>query len=437
MFMFLKNYSPKDLPQDLIAGITLGAVLIPIAMAFGELAGVGAVTGLKASIFPLLFYTFFSKSRLIVVGPEASTATLVGATVIPLAEGDPNKALLYASLLALIIGIFLSIAGICRLGFIANFIPKQVLVGFMTSLGIIIILEQLGKILGFQFSSQEPFSIVKELSFRLNESHLPTLATAIISISLIYLFTTYLAWFPGQLVVMGLSIVAVFYFHIDQYGVEIIGELPNAIPSFFIPLTSWGELMMLIPAGLSIAIIAFTDSILTARIFADKDKAIFDPNQESIAVGLGNLASAFSQGLPISVSASRTSLSEAIGSKTHLVGIIAPLTILLFIITGGLSLIKYLPKAVLGSILIMSGLRLIEINEFKRFYAFRKQGFFISLTTLLAVLSLGVLEGVFIAIVLSFTLVVYHLAQVPLKVMVSKSNLLVINIGPGIFFRQC
>lgn len=436
MFTFFKNYDLKDLPQDLIAGITLGAVLIPIAMAFGELAGVGAVAGLKASIFPLLAYTIFTSSRLIIVGPEASTAALVGATILPLAAGDPNKALLMASTLALIVGIFLSIAGIFRLGFIANFIPKQVLVGFMTALGILIILEQLEKILGLQLSAGNPFSIIKELSFRLSELHLPTLATALFSMSLIYLFSTYLAWLPGQLVVMGLSILAVSFFHIDQYGIEVVGELPKAIPIFSIPTISWSEFLLLIPSGLSIAIIAFTDSILTAKTFADKNKVFFDPNQESIAIGLGNVVSGLSQGLSISVSASRTSLSEAIGSKTRLVGILAPLTLLLFVTSGGLSIIKYLPQAVLGSILIMSGWRLIEINEFKRFYVFRKQGFFIALATLLAVLSLGVLQGIFIAIVLSFTLVVYHFAQVPFTVIVKKSNLLVVNVGPAIFFAN-
>lgn len=285
-------------------------------------------------------------------------------------------------------------------------------------------------------TADDPYLILKEISFHLTELHLPTLLTALLSIVIIYLFSTYLAWFPGQLVIMGLSIIAVVFFHIDHYGVETVGELPDAVPSFFIPLISWSEFFQLIPAGLSIAIIAFTDSILTARMFADKNKASFDPNQESLAIGFGNLVSGLSQGLSISVSASRTSLAEAIGSKTRLVGIIAPLAILVFVASGGLFIIKYLPKAVLGSILIMAGWRLIEINEFKKFYHFRKQGFYIALATLIAVLSLGVLEGVFIAVVLSFTLVVYHLAQVPVKALAKKSNVLVIHVGPGIFFAN-
>ncbi len=422
--------------KDLIAGITLGVVLIPIAMAFGELAGVGAVAGLKASILPLIAYSLFSSSKLIIIGPEASTAALVGATIAPLALGDPDKAVVFASILALLTGLFLLVAKFARLGFIANYIPKQVLIGFLTALGIMIIIEQLSQILGLSISADTPFAKLQELFAHINEIHLPTLLVALGSLVIISLFSKFIPWLPGQIVVMILGVALVEFFHIDRLGIQTLGKLPEANLHFSFPKISWSEFTILIPGALSIAIIAFTDSILTARVFAEKNKSELDPNQESLALSLGNLASALTQTMPVSVSASRTSIAESLGAKTRLVGIVAPLIILLFIYFRGLEQIQYLPKAILGSILIIAGWNLIELTAFLKFYKFHKRGFAVALLTLFAVLSVGVLEGVFIAVVFAFTLVVYYLAKDQTSIINTEPGILVIHVGSSIFFAN-
>lgn len=443
--LFFKTYDRKYLRQDLIAGVTLGAVLIPIGLAFGELAGVSAVTGLKASIIPLLIYTLFSSSRLIIVGPDASTAALVGAAITPLAGGDLEKATTLAAVFALLVGLFLIIGGISKLGLIADFIPKQVLVGFMSALGVMIIIGQLGKILGLTLLAADPLPTLMETVVHVTEAHLPTVLVAVLSIACIQCCLWWTPWLPGQIPVMIMGIAAVKWFGIDQFGIKTVGELSNALPSFSIPVISWHDFSKSIPSALSIALIALTDSILTARAFGAKSRTEVDANQEALALGLSNLAGGVTQTLPVAVSASRTSIAESAGAQSRLVGIIAPCFIMLFMLFNGASLLRDLPSAVLGAVLIMAGVRLIEIDEFVRFFNVRKKGFFIAFVTFCAVLTVGVLAGIFIAVMISCALVIQSLVTVPcveitderVKVLEGKEqDFLVLDIGPGIFFAN-
>lgn len=439
--LFFRDYRGVNLKDDLIAGIALGAVLIPIGLAFGELAGVGGITGLKAAIIPLIVYTLFTNSRMIIIGPDASTAALVGTALTPLAMGDSAMAITIAAAFALLVGLFFLIAGISRLGFIADFIPKPVLIGFMTALGFMIIIDQMSKISGIKILAHHPFPALYETFSRIPEMHIPTLIVAVISILIIKGCSKWTPSIPGPVVAMILGIIAVKYFALDQFGIKTIGELPSAIPSFSVPTVPWEKVSDTLSNALSIAIIAFTDSILTARVFAARNKTELDADAESIALGLSNIAGGFTQTLPVAVSATRTSIAEALGSKTRLVGIIAPIVIILFMYFDGAYFLSYMPRAVLGSILFMAGIRLIEYHEYLKYYRIRKLGLFISAVTFIGVLSVGILEGVFISIVISCFLVIESLINVP-SIVVREHTLKnlpflrMLNIGPGIFFAN-
>jgi SulP family sulfate permease len=438
---FFKTYPLKNLKRDLIAGIALGAVLIPIGLAFGDLAGVGGIVGIKAAIIPLIIYSIFSSSRLIIIGPDASTAALVGSALVPLAQGDHEMAITIAAAFSLFVGLMFLIAGISRLGFIADFIPKPVLVGFMSALGIMIIIDQMGKVSGIKILAEQPMPALYETFLNIPEMHVPTIILAIISILIIRACSKWTPSIPGPVVAMVLGIIAVKNFGIDQYGIKIIGELPTAMPSLSWPIIPWEKLASTFSNSLSIAIIAFTDSILIARVFAARSKSEMDPDAESIALGLSNISGGLTQTLPVAISATRTSLAESLGAQTRLVGFIAPIVIILFMWFDGGNYLSYMPRAVLGAILVMAGVRLIEYSEFFKYYKIRKLGLVIAAITFIGVLSVGILEGVFISVVISFFLVINNLIKIPSKIIREHnirelSGMLMLNVGPGIFFAN-
>lgn len=443
--LFFKQYNVTDLKSDIIAGLVFALVVIPLALANGELAGVGAITGLKASIFPLLIYALFSSSKIVVIGAVTSASILTGAAVEALNTGGADeKAFIFAALLSLLVGIFLIIGGISRIGYIADFVPKPILSGFLSGLGIIVITGQIGKTFGINIPASDNFlktilSISSDLSI-----HIPTLLVGIASLAILNFFSYFLKWIPGQLVVMIAAIISVKWFHIDSLGVKIIGEQKNALPYLAIPHVTLMEFLTLAYSALSIALLIFTNSLLISRAFASKQKTELDINKEVIALGLANLTGGFSQAMPVGLSASRTGVLLGLGARTRLANMITPIAIILFLLMGGIYYIQYLPKAVLGAILIMAGLQIIEFKEIKNFYRIRKQAFIVSFVTLIGVLCLGILEGVFVAVVMSFALVIHYLMTVPCKVLkeeliypyVEREELLLLHVGPGIFFAN-
>ncbi len=399
-FKQLLSYQPSWLRGDLLAGITVAAYLIPQCMAYGELAGLEPVVGLWAILPPMIIYTLLGSSSQLSVGPESTTAVMTAVAVAPLvARGDNNYASL-TSLLAVIVGIICLIGYFAKLGFLANLLSKPILVGYMAGVAVIMIAGQLGKISGIKIESETVFGQIAEFFSQIERIHLPTFILAICT--LVFLLVIQRQWSnaPGPLLAVLLATVAVSIFDLEKQGVAIIGEIPAGLPHFALPSASFRNLVYLTTAAIGIAIVGYSDNVLTSRAFANRNGYKIDANQELLALGASNLGTGLMQGFPVSSSGSRTAIGDSLGSKTQLFSLVAFVTVILVLLFLRPLLVLF-PKAALGAIVIYAAIRLIEIPEFIRLLNFKRSEFRLALITIVGVLATDILMGVGIAVGLS------------------------------------
>ncbi len=399
-FKQLLSYQPSWLRGDLLAGITVAAYLIPQCMAYGELAGLEPVVGLWAILPPMIIYTLLGSSSQLSVGPESTTAVMTAVAVAPLvARGDNNYASL-TSLLAVIVGIICLIGYFAKLGFLANLLSKPILVGYMAGVAVIMIAGQLGKISGIKIESETVFGQIAEFFSQIERIHLPTFILAICI--LVFLLVIQRQWSnaPGPLLAVLLATVAVSIFDLEKQGVAIIGEIPAGLPHFALPSASFRNLVYLTTAAIGIAIVGYSDNVLTSRAFANRNGYKIDANQELLALGASNLGTGLMQGFPVSSSGSRTAIGDSLGSKTQLFSLVAFVTVILVLLFLRPLLVLF-PKAALGAIVIYAAIRLIEIPEFIRLLNFKRSEFRLALITIVGVLATDILMGVGIAVGLS------------------------------------
>lgn len=401
---WMRAYQRANLRHDLIAGVTLAAVILPIAMAYGQLAGLPPIAGVYASILPLVAYALFGPSRLLVLGPDTSTAALVAAAVLPLAGGNAAHAMSLAAALALLVGVFSLIASATRLGFVADFLSKPILIGYINGLALSVIAGQLGKVFGVSIRSGDSFRQIAELITKLPQTNLPTLAIGAGVMALIIVLRRVAPRVPAPLIaVVGATLVASI-FQLDARGVATIGAIPAGLPAPRIPSVSLSELGDMLPDALGITLLTFSDTILNARTFATRNGYSVDANHELIGLGVGNIAAGLTQGFAISASGTRTAVNEAAGGRTQLAGVTAAVTlgVILLFLTGPMS---RFPVAALGGALIAVILTLLDFSAFHQLYHLRLPEFAVALVTLLGVLTVGLLPGLAIAVALSFLLV--------------------------------
>lgn len=401
---WMRAYQRANLRHDLIAGVTLAAVILPIAMAYGQLAGLPPIAGVYASILPLVAYALFGPSRLLVLGPDTSTAALVAAAVLPLAGGNAAHAMSLAAALALLVGVFSLIASATRLGFVADFLSKPILIGYINGLALSVIAGQLGKVFGVSIRSGDSFRQIAELITKLPQTNLPTLAIGAGVMALIIVLRRVAPRVPAPLIaVVGATLVASI-FQLDARGVATIGAIPAGLPAPRIPSVSLSELGDMLPDALGITLLTFSDTILNARTFATRNGYSVDANHELIGLGAGNIAAGLTQGFAISASGTRTAVNEAAGGRTQLAGVTAAVTlgVILLFLTGPMS---RFPVAALGGALIAVILTLLDFSAFHQLYHLRLPEFAVALVTLLGVLTVGLLPGLAIAVALSFLLV--------------------------------
>ncbi|WP_016865040.1 MULTISPECIES: SulP family inorganic anion transporter [Fischerella] len=300
----LLSYQRAWLRGDVLAGVTVAAYLIPQCMAYGELAGVKPVVGLWAIIPPMVIYTLFGSSPQLSVGPESTTAVMTAAAIAPLvARNDANYGIL-ASLLALMVGIVCIIGYIARLGFLADLLSKPILIGYMAGVAVIMITGQLSKIGGIKIEANTVFGEVREFLSKLDQIHQPTLILAILVLVFLFLIQNRFRNAPGPLLAVLLATAAVAVFHLDERGVAVVGEIPAGLPHFALPKVSVQELSPLVASAIGIAIVGYSDNVLTARAFATRNHYKIDANQELLALGTSNLGNGLMQGFPISSSGS-------------------------------------------------------------------------------------------------------------------------------------
>ena len=404
----LAGYERAWFRADVAAGLSVAAVALPTAIAYAQLAGFPPVVGLYASILPLVVYAVFGTSRQLIVNPDAATCAMVAAIVAPLAGGaagspGAGSAGLYTSLavtLAVLSGVACIVAGFFRLGFLADFLGKPVLVGFMNGIAISIVLGQIGKVFGLTIESGRLLPRLIEFVSKLPQTHLPTLAVGAITFAVVRLVKRFLPRLPAPLVALVAAVALVQAFGLDERGVAILGAVPAGLPTLGwtpVPPAHWGPL---ITGAVGLALVSFTSGMVTARSFAARNKYDIDVDREFIALGACNIAAGLSQGFAVTGADSRTAVSDSMGGKTQVTGLIAAATMALVLLffTGPL---RYLPGAALGAVLISAAIGLFESKALVRFYRIREGEFVVSLAAMLGVVTLGALQGIGLAIGLS------------------------------------
>jgi high affinity sulfate transporter 1 len=400
----LRGYRPAWLGKDVTAGLVLTALLVPQGMAYAELAGLPPITGLYTTVLCLLGYAAFGPSKVLVLGPDSSLGPMIAATVIPLvtANGDPGRAVAYASLLALMVGAITIAAGVFRLGFIADLLSKPTQIGYINGLALTIVIGQLPKLFGFSVDADGLVAEATEFARGVADGRMvpAALTIGLGSLAVILLFNRFLPRIPGVLVAVVLAIGAVALFSLADRGVKLVGTLPEGFPPFTIPTVPWSDLGLLFVGALGIALVSLTDTISTASAFAGRRGEDVDGNREMIGIGAANVAAGFFQGFPVSTSGSRTAVAEQNGARSQVTGLVGAgaVTLMLVFFPG---LLRNLPQPTLAAIVIAASISLADLPGMKRLWRQRRSDFVLALAAFLGVALLGVLPGIAIAVVLS------------------------------------
>jgi high affinity sulfate transporter 1 len=400
----LRTYRRAQLRGDLVAGLAVTALLVPQGMAYAELAGLPAVTGLYTTVLALLAYAVFGPSRILVLGPDSALAPMILAAILPLvgAHGDPATAIALASAMAILMGLICLVAGFARLGIVTEFLSKPLRVGYLNGIAIVVVASQLPKLFGFSVEADSTQGKLKEFVQGLIAGEANWYAFAIGAVCLVVLFA-FRFWrpkVPAVLIAVVGGTLAVAVFGLTAYGVSVVGPVPSGFPAPALPSFPPGGLDDLLIAALGMAFITLADTSALSRTFALKYDQEVDPNQEIVALGAANIAAGFFQGFPVSASSSRTAVAEAAGGRSQLVGVVGALAIVVLLLFAG-GLTTDLPQASLAAIVIVAGTSLFDLATMRWLWKVRRTEFVLCLAALAGVALVGVLQGIVIAIVLS------------------------------------
>ncbi len=398
------TYQRRWAAKDVMAGLVLTAILVPQGMAYAELAGLPAITGLYTSVLCLVGYALMGPSRILVLGPDSSLGPMIAATILPLvgADGSPTKAIALASMLALLVGGTMILAGVARLGFVADLLSKPTQIGYMTGLSLTILVGQLPKLFGFSVSADNLVDEVRGFVKGLTSGETVGAAVAVGAFSLVVILVLQrlAPRVPGVLVAVVLAIVATVAFDLAAHGVKLVGTLPRGVPPLTWPGVSFSDLGVLVAGALGIALVALTDTISTSSAFAARQGAEVNADQEMIGIGTANVAAGLFQGFPVSTSGSRTAVAEQAGAKTQVAGLVgAGLILVMLVALPGL--FKDLPQPTLAAVVIAAALSLADLAGMRRLLVIRKTEFALAIAAFLGVALLGVLPGIGIAVGLS------------------------------------
>jgi high affinity sulfate transporter 1 len=399
----LANYQPSWLRRDLVAGVVLSTLLVPQGMAYAELAGLPAITGLYTTILCLVGYALFGPSRVLVLGPDSSLGPMIAATLLPIlgSNGSPERAIALASILALITGAIMIIAGVAKLGFVADLLSKPTQIGYMNGLALTILVGQLPKLFGFSTDANGLIAEAKAFVNGLSAGDAVGAAVAIglVSLGLILVLARWLPRVPGVLVAVVAAIAASSIFDLAGHGVSLVGSLPKGFPPLTFPHPV-SDLPLLVAGALGIALVALTDTISTASAFAARTGQEVNGDGEMIGIGAANVAAGLFQGFPVSTSGSRTAVAEQAGAKTQVTGLVgAAVIVLMLVLVPGL--LKNLPNPTLAAVVIAASMSLADVPATVRLWRQRRVELLLSVAAFLGVALVGVLEGIAVAVALS------------------------------------
>lgn len=399
----LKNYQLPWLLQDIVAGLVLTAILIPAGMGYSEAAGLPAIYGLYATIVPLIAYAIFGPSRILVLGPDSALIPLISATILPLSNGNPLQAIAIAGVLAILSGIICIVAGLARFGFITELLSKPIRYGYLNGIAVTILIGQLPKIFGFSVSGNTIWEALIGFVQGVQEGKTNTTALAIgLSCLLMILVLKRIApKISGVLIVVVVATIISSLFDLAQRsGISVVGVLPQGLPMFQVPNIAPIKFDTLFSSALAIALVSYADLSVLSRTFAIRGGYKVDRNQELIALGIANIAAGLFQGFSVSSSASRTPVAEAAGSKTQITGVVGAIC-LAIVLWFAPMLLRDLPQAALSAVVISAGIAIFEIRGTLRLYQLRRFEFFLSIVCFCGVAILGVIQGIFSAVVLA------------------------------------
>ena len=398
----LRHYEAPWLRHDIVAGLVMTTMLVPVGIAYAEASGVPGINGLYATIVPLLAYALFGPSRILVLGPDSALAPVILTVVLPLSVGEPQRAVVLAGMMAIVSGVVCVAAGLARLGFITDLLSKPIRYGYMNGIALTVLLSQVPKLLGFSVTPNGPVRQVWGIFVKVLRGNTNLIALAI-GASTLALILLLKRWprVPGILiaVVAATSTVAAFDLA-RRAGISVLGPLPQGLPSPRFPLVHVDDLVPILTGGLAVALVSFADTSVLSRTYAARLRTSVDPNQEMVGLGVANLAAALFQGFPISSSSSRTPVAEAAGARTQLTGVVGALSIALLLVLAP-ALLQHLPHTALAAVVIASAIGLVEVSDLRRIYRIQRWEFWLSMACFAGVAVLGAIPGIALAIVIA------------------------------------
>jgi high affinity sulfate transporter 1 len=398
--MLLRRQRGSALRRDVVAGVVLAALLVPQGMAYAVLAGMPPVTGLYATLVPLVVYFLLGPSRILVLGPDSAVAPLVAAAIIPLASpGDTSERIALAGVLAILVGAFMFAGGLARFGFVTELLSMPVRLGYLMGIAVTVIVAQLPKLFGFSVSSESFLRGVHDFVAGLDETNTTALAIGLASLALILVLRRVAPQVPAVFVaVVGATAVVAVGGLADD--VPVVGAVPAGLPDFGLPHVSFADLKTLIPAAVGIAFVAFADTSVLSRSYAGRLRQEVDQNQELAVLGVANVAAGFFQGFPVSTSSSRTAVAEDVGARSQFAGLTGAVVLGVLLVVGT-GLLHDMPLSTLAAIVIVAVLSFIDIRALRRLFLWRPSEFALAIVAFTGVAVLGVLWGVGVAILLS------------------------------------
>jgi len=396
----LPSYRLSGFRRDLVAGVTVAALALPSAMAYAELAGLTPVNGLYALLAPMVAYMLLGSARRLIIGTEGSVATLVAAALLPLAVPGSDDAIELAGTLALLVGGCFLVARVLKLGWLADYFSRPVLIGYIHGVAVVLVTAQLGKLLGISIGVSDPLGRVWEVVREVGDVSAATAAVSVVSLGVLLLMRFYVPRVPGSLVVVVGAIALSWAFDLQSHGIAVVGEVPGGLPSITLPTPPLGDVVRLLPAALGIFLVSFADEILTARAFAGKRHEHVRASQELVAMSAADVAAGLTQAFPVGASGSRTAVNDSMGARTQVAGLCsaAAIVVILLFLTEP---VQYLPAAVLGAVIVNAGIGLVDPKAWRALAEIDGVEVAIAGVTAGCVVVFGVLEALVVAVGLS------------------------------------
>jgi high affinity sulfate transporter 1 len=398
----LREYDTAWLRHDILAGLVLTTVLVPVGIAYAVASGVPGIYGLYATIVPLLAYALFGPSRILVLGPDSSLAAVILAVVLPLSAGDPLRAVPLAGMIAVVSGTLCVLAGIARLGFVTELLSKPIRYGYMNGIALTVLITQLPKLFGFSTEANGPLRRIWAFFQAVLDGRTNWTAVAIGAGTLaVILLLKGNKRIPGILIaVAGATVIVGALDLAARAGLSVLGSIPQGLPAFTVPWINYGDIVPVLIGGAAVALVSFADTSVLSRTYAARRGTYVDSNQEMVGLGAANLAAGFFQGIPISSSSSRTPVAEAAGARTQMAGVVGALAVAVLLIAAP-GLLRSLPGTALAAVVIASAIGLIEVNDLRRIYRIQRWEFWLSIVCFAGVAVLGAIPGIGLAIVIA------------------------------------